>query len=100
MKKIVILGAGTAGTIVANRFKRILDFNQWQVTLIDPDPVHYYQPGFLFIPFRMYSEKDVIKPKRDFIDPPLRLIQSKVEAIDAEHNRVHLADGTVLPYDF
>ncbi|MDT8897895.1 MAG: type III sulfide quinone reductase, selenoprotein subtype [Thermanaerothrix sp.] len=100
MKKIVILGAGTAGTIVANRFKRLLDFNQWQVTLVDPDPVHYYQPGFLFIPFRMYSEKDVIKPKRDFIDPPLRLIQSKVEAIDADHNRVHLADGTNLPYDF
>jgi len=100
MKKIVILGAGTAGTIVANRFKRMLDSNEWQVTLVDPDPIHYYQPGFLFIPFGMYTAKDVIKPKRDFIEAPLKLIPSRVEVIEADHNRVRLADGSVLPYDF
>jgi sulfide:quinone oxidoreductase len=67
MKKLLILGAGTAGTMVASRLHRLLDRNQWQVTLVDPDPVHYYQPGYLFIPFGTYQKKDVIKPKSSFI---------------------------------
>ena len=37
------------------------------MTLVDQDPVHYYQPGFLFIPFGLYSGKDVVKPKSQFI---------------------------------
>ena len=41
MKKLLILGAGTAGTMVANRLNRLLDMDDWQITLIDPDPIHY-----------------------------------------------------------
>ena len=50
-KKLLILGAGTGGTIMANHFVRRLDRSEWSVTIIDRDDTHYYQPGFLFIPF-------------------------------------------------
>ncbi len=100
MKKIVILGAGTAGTMVANRLVRLLDMDQWQITLVDKDPVHYYQPGFLFIPFGIYSKKDAIKPKQQFIPSGARLIQSTIEMIETSNNRVRLGDGTVLDYDY
>ncbi len=100
MKKLVILGAGTAGTMVANRLVRLLDMDQWQITLVDQDPVHYYQPGFLFIPFGIYSKKDAIKSKQQFIPARTQLIQSTIEMIETSTNRVRLANGSVLDYDY
>jgi sulfide:quinone oxidoreductase len=107
MKNIVILGAGTAGTMVANRLNRLLDMDQWQITMVDQDPVHYYQPGYLFIPFGVYAKKDVVKPKSNFIPPQVKLIQSTIESIEPEVNRVRLSNprttqgnGDILQYDF
>lgn len=101
MKKILILGAGTAGTMVANRLSRLLDHDEWKITLVDQRETHYYQPGFLFIPFGMYSKNDVVKPKRDFIPPDVELILSPVEVIEPDHSRVKLANGgRHLNYDF
>ena len=51
MKKIVILGGGTGGTIMANKLRNTLERDEWEITLIDQYKTHYYQPGFLFIPF-------------------------------------------------
>ncbi|MCJ7802724.1 MAG: NAD(P)/FAD-dependent oxidoreductase, partial [Candidatus Marinimicrobia bacterium] len=66
MKKLVILGAGTAGTMILNKLEPVLEKEDWQITIVDQYETHYYQPGFLFIPFGIYNNKDVIKPKRDF----------------------------------
>jgi sulfide:quinone oxidoreductase len=100
MKKLLILGAGSAGTMVANRLRKILEIAEWQITLVDPDPIHYYQPGFLLMPFGTYSRKDVVKAKREFIPAHVDFIQSSVEIIEPEHNQARLTDGTVLPYDY
>ena len=101
MKKLLILGAGTAGTMVANRMRRLLDTDEWRITIVDQHETNYYQPGFLFIPFGMYSKNDVVKPKRDFIPSGVELIMSPVESIEPDHNRVKLAkDGRFLSYDF
>lgn len=101
MKKLLILGAGTAGTMVANRLSQLLDRDEWNITIVDQQPTHYYQPGFLFIPFGMYSKNDVIKPKRDFIPPGVDFILSPIDVIEPDHNRVKLGkDGRYLNYDF
>lgn len=105
MKKLLILGAGTAGTMVANRLSRLLDLNEWKITIVDQEATHYYQPGFLFIPFGVYDKKDVIKPKRNFIPPGVELIMSAIEVIEPEKNQVRLAGsegsrGKSLDYDF
>lgn len=100
MKKLLILGAGTAGTMTANKLYRLLDSLEWEITLVDQDARHYYQPGFLFIPFGTYTEKDVIKPKRTFIPDGVTLIMADITAIDPENNQVHLTDNLVLAYDF
>ena len=100
MKKLVVLGAGTAGTMVTNRLVRTLEMDEWQITLVDQDPVHYYQPGYLLIPFGTYSKKDVVKSKQQFIPPHVRLIQSTIEMIEPDHNKVSLGNGTVLEYDY
>jgi sulfide:quinone oxidoreductase len=101
MKKLLILGAGTAGTMVANRLARALDRDEWHITLIDQNEVHYYQPGFLFLPFGIYSKNDVIKPKRDFIPAGVEMIMSPIEHIDPDHNQVKLVNGgRLLNYDY
>ena len=100
MKKIVILGAGTAGTMMLNKMSTALDSSEWQITIVDQFETHYYQPGFLFIPFGMYTRKDVVKPKRDFFPPGSRVVMSGIERIEPDANRVLLSNGVVLGYDF
>jgi sulfide:quinone oxidoreductase len=100
MKQLVILGAGTAGTMVANRLRRTLA-DDWRITLVDQSETHYYQPGFLFIPFGIYSQRDVVKPERDFVPPGVEFIISPIELIEPERRRVRLSkDGRSLDYDF
>lgn len=101
MKRLVILGAGTAGTMVANRLAKELDTEEWRITIVDQNEIHYYQPGFLFIPFGIYDRKDVIKPRRDFLPPRVELIISPIELIEPDKNRVLLAkEGRILHYDY
>jgi sulfide:quinone oxidoreductase len=100
MKNLLIIGAGSAGTMVTNRLRKMLKITEWQMTLVDPDPIHYYQPGFLLMPFGTYTRKDVVKQKRDFVPGHVTLIQSSVDMIEPEHNQVRLADGTILSYDY
>ena len=100
MKKLLVLGAGTAGTMVVNRLCRLLDCDEWQMTIVDPHETHYYQPGFLFIPFGMYSKADVVKPKRDFIPAGIEVIKAEADVIEPDQNRVKLVDGRILTYDF
>jgi sulfide:quinone oxidoreductase len=101
MKRIVVLGAGTAGTMVANRLAHELDQSEWKITVVDAVETHYYQPGFLFIPFGIYGPRDVVKPKRDFLPPGVEFIVSPIEMIEPEHNRVRLTKANrSLPYDY
>lgn len=101
MKRLLILGAGTAGTMVANRLANELDRSEWKITIVDQEETHYYQPGFLFIPFGIYDKKDVIKPRRDFLPPQVEMILSPIELIEPEKNQVTLAkDGRILAYDY
>jgi len=100
MKKLVILGAGTAGTVMLNKLSVLLEKSEWQITIVDQQETHYYQPGFLFIPFNIYGRSDVTKPKRDFFPPGTRVAMSPVTRIEPELNRVILKDNAVLSYDF
>jgi sulfide:quinone oxidoreductase len=100
MKKLVILGGGTAGTMMVNKLAPVMERYDLQITLIDQEETHYYQPGFLFIPFGIYTEEDVIKPKRDFYPSGVEIIMSPAEEIKAEENKIKLKDGKIIGYDF
>ncbi|MCJ7717038.1 MAG: NAD(P)/FAD-dependent oxidoreductase, partial [Anaerolineales bacterium] len=88
MKTLLILGAGTGGTMVANKMVHELVSWEWEIIIVDRDETHYYQPGLLFIPFGIYSSRDVEKPKRDFIPRNVKLILSDIEMIEPDKNRV------------
>lgn len=100
MKKIVILGAGTAGTMILNKLHRILDKEEWKLTIVDQYKTHYYQPGFLFIPFGIYNKQDVTKPKHDFFPSGVEVIYNEIDRVVGKKNQVLLKGGKVLNYDF
>lgn len=100
MKRLLILGAGTAGTMMANKLHKALDSEEWNITIVDQFKTHYYQPGFLFIPFGIYNREDVVKAKSDFIPAGVNVVYSAIDRIEAEENRVHLEGGQVLNYDY
>ncbi len=99
MKKIIILGGGTAGTIMANKLRKALERNEWKITVIDKHRTHYYQPGFLFIPFGIYNRQDVVKPKMDFIPAGVEVLFTDVDCIHADNSELVLTDGTIMKYD-
>lgn len=100
MKNVVILGAGTGGTLMANKLRKKLSEKSWKITIVDQEKNHYYQPGFLFIPFGIYNESDVVKPKKQFIPKDVDLIFAKIDKIVHQENKVLLEGGKVLDYDF
>ncbi len=98
MKTLLILGAGTGGTIVANKMARRLDAREWQVVAVDRDQRHLYQPGLLFIPFGIYKPADVIKPKRQFLSNKVKVIFDTIETIEPNRNRVKVTGQTDAIY--
>ena len=100
MKKLLILGAGTAGTMMAAKMRRNLDLDDWTITVVDQDDRHIYQPGLLFIPFSIYRTRDVIKPRSRYIPRGVDFIISEIDAIEPDQNKVRLSGGAELEYDF
>ncbi len=100
MKNLVVLGAGTAGTMVVNKLRKHLPASEWAITVVDQSPTHYYQPGFLFIPFGIYSPTEVSRPRRTSIHKGIRLITAEIDRVEPEANTVHLVDGRALTYDY
>ena len=86
--------------MMVNKLHENLDSNEWQLTIVDQFETHYYQPGFLFIPFGIYDRKDVVKPKRDFFPKGVEVLISEIDKIEPEQNRVLLANDVVLNYDY
>ena len=100
MKRLLVLGAGTAGTMVVNKLRPRLAADEWSITIVDEDEVHYYQPGFLFVPFGIYHRRDVVKPKRRFIPSGVDLVMGEIDVVETDANRVKMVDGTILDYDY
>ncbi len=93
MKKIVILGSGAGGTIAANKLRKELSPSEWQITIIDNDEMHHYQPGWLFIPFGIYTAEDCMKPKRDFIPKGVNFVLDEVVGVDPDKRTVECKKG-------
>ena len=98
-RNILILGAGSAGTMMANHLRGKLSRNEWNITIVDEAEIHYYQPGFLFLPFGIYDEHEIQKPIKKFMPHDVQLIQNTIDRVDSEKDLVYLSDGSALHYD-
>ncbi len=99
MRRLVVLGGGTAGTMVVNKLSRRLDPAAWHITVVDQDDQHLYQPGFLFIPFGRYQPADVVKSRKELIHDGVEQVTGVIDVVEPDTNLVRLADGRTLRYD-
>ena len=97
MKKIVILGSGCGGTIVAAKLREHLNDGEWKITIIDKDEIHHYQPGWLFIPFGVYAAQDCQKPKREFIPQGVDFVLDEIVGVNPDKR---LVAGKKNSYDY
>ena len=93
MKKLVILGAGCAGTMVANKLRKLLDRDEWSITLIDKDDKHVYQPGLLFIPFGVYKAEDIVRSRSEFVSKGINFVIDEIVTVNTENQTVETIAG-------
>jgi len=99
MKRIVILGGGTGGTLVANRLRRAYPPEAAEIIVVDRDDAHVYQPGLLFVPFGLADVRRITRPRWAQLRSGISYCQARIGHVDVENDRVYLADGTALGYD-
>jgi sulfide:quinone oxidoreductase len=97
-KRIVILGAGTGGTLMANRLRRRLG-RDVSITVVDQDDRHVYQPGLLFVPFGLAQPEDIVRPRARQLHSGIEYVQDAIGHVDIEDDVVVLEGGASLPYD-
>jgi sulfide:quinone oxidoreductase len=95
--RIVILGGGTGGTLAANRLRRAI--RDADITVVDQDDRHVYQPGLLFVPFGYQRLDEIVRPRAAQLHHGISYRQSDIDHVDLDASRVHLSDHSELPYD-
>lgn len=99
LKKLVILGGGTGGTLAANRIRKSYDGAELRIDVVDQNNDHVYQPGLLFVPFGLAHSDEITRPRNRQLHRGINYHQSGISSVDIEANEVLLGDGMVLPYD-
>ena len=99
MKQLLVLGAGTAGTMAVNKLRPHLPDDEWAITVVDATPEHHYQPGYLFIPFGTYQPDEVVKQKATLLTDGVDLLMGEVDVVKSDESLVVLTDGRELAYD-
>src|SRR5690348_12675773 len=98
-KRLVILGGGTGGTLLANRLRRHLDADELRIRVVDRDDRHVYQPGLLFVPFGLADPEQIVRPRHRQLRDGIEYHEAEVDAVDLGAHTVGLGDGTHLAYD-
>ncbi len=99
MSRILILGGGTGGTLLANLLARSIG-DQATITVVSSNVQHYYQPGWLYVPFGQQDPRSLSRPERELLNDKVELVHGDIRELDAAAETVTLADGTRLDYDF
>ena len=97
--RIVILGGGTGGTLTANRLRRVYTTAEAEITVVDQDDRHVYQPGLLFVPFDLAQPEEIVRPRGRQLHDGIAYVNSAIDHVELEANEVHLEDGSILGYD-
>ena len=100
MRKLLVLGAGTAGTMAANKLRARLDPGAWTITVVDQNDQHHYQPGYLFIPFGIYDRNEVVRSRHHFLADGIDLVLGELDRVEPDSGTVRLTDGRTLRYDY
>ncbi|WP_020651236.1 NAD(P)/FAD-dependent oxidoreductase [Solimonas variicoloris] len=99
MAHIVVLGAGVGGMPAAYDLKKTL--GEHEVTLVNPNEHFQFTPSNPWVTVGWRTPEQVQVPIRPNVERRgIRFIASAATKLEPEVNRLTLADGTALSYDY
>ena len=103
MKTIAIVGGGSGGVSTANhlayKLREQVKVGEVKIVLVEGSQSHYYQPGFLEIPFDLMTPSSTYKPVSRMLADGIMLVPEFATALDLK-NRVVRTDRQSINYDF
>jgi sulfide:quinone oxidoreductase len=85
--------------MMANRLRRAYGEDEAEISVVDRDDLHVYQPGLLFVPFGLAHADEIVRQRRRQLRDGITFHESEIDHVELDRDRVLLANGTALPYD-
>jgi sulfide:quinone oxidoreductase len=105
--RVLVLGAGAAGSAVANKlareFRQEIAKDEVEITILDRNDVNINQGGFTFIPFGLYTPEDISRPRKKVISPRVKSVfgeDGEIKKVDLGDRKVTATSGRNYPYDY
>ncbi len=101
--KILVVGGGTGGTIIANNLARRLApeirAGKAGITLLSATERHMYQPGLLYVAFGQMMPDELYRDQASLLESPIDFHVDPAEKFDLDGHRVTTSSGMVHDYD-
>jgi sulfide:quinone oxidoreductase len=101
--KILIIGGGMGGTILANNLARRLQpelkSGKAKLTMVTASEKHMYQPGLLYLAFGRVTPDELYRDQAGLLEPGINLIVDPVEEFHLDQNQVKTKGGRTIGYD-
>lgn len=98
-KRVVIVGGGSAGIMVANRLRKQINLQDALITVIEKSTKHFYQPGFLTLLFDLDKEEDLSRDVKDLLATGITLVTDEARKINLR-GTVTTARSGEIPFDY
>ncbi|MBF0539247.1 MAG: NAD(P)/FAD-dependent oxidoreductase [Nitrospirae bacterium] len=100
MKRILVIGGGSAGVMFSNRMRNEFSPDEVEITVIERKEMHVYQPAFTLVVFDLDEPKNLLRPMKDLFFDGIKLIQDVAVKIDADNNKVTTEKNGDISYDY
>ena len=101
--KILIVGGGMGGTILANnlarRMREELKTGKASITMLSASDKHMYQPGLLYVAVGKMNPSELYRDQVSLLEPSIEFKVDPVTEFDLDNNKVTAKSGTTYNYD-
>ncbi|GMQ84131.1 MAG: FAD/NAD(P)-binding oxidoreductase [Gammaproteobacteria bacterium] len=101
--RVLVVGGGTGGTIVANNLARrlapeIRNGKAW-ITMLSASDKHMYQPGLLYVAFGQMMPDELYRDQVSLLETSIDFHVDPVEKFELDKNQIKTKSGKVYSYD-
>jgi sulfide:quinone oxidoreductase len=101
--KILIIGGGMGGTILANnlarRLKHEIKHGKVHITMLSASDQHMYQPGLLYVCVGRMAPDELYREQASLLEPEIEFHVDPVEEFHLDQNSVKTKSGKTYDYD-
>jgi sulfide:quinone oxidoreductase len=97
-KRIVVLGGGVGGLVVANQLRKRLS-SEHRVSVVERSPRHYFAPSYVWLAMGWRKQEAISRALSRLLARGIQLIQGEVSQIDTGEKTVYVGNDEV-PYDY